>query len=459
MPRTRTTKKLAQRIDMNYFKRPHALRRWRFLLSVAMLALAILWLAWYGVRRDRQLYSAGNLSSAHAVLTKQCAACHVSQVWYFSEKASDQKCLVCHDGPVHHGTQTFTPSCSSCHVDHRGPVRLAETSDAACTQCHANLATRGSPVHFVRNISAFNQNHPEFAAVRGRDGGTIRMNHYLHLQPNLLGPNGRVQMTCMDCHRSDADTNRPWRFGDSHNRAGASPPVTTDTRKPDPFAPAPSRAYMAAPAYVRACANCHSLQFDKRIAESVPHSTPEEIHKFIVAKLQAYIAAHPAEVRVPRDPSRVLPEKPVTAEFRVLTPGQWVTERTSDAEQLLWRKTCRQCHTLTFSNDNENPGLPKIEPSNITVRFLPHAKFDHSKHGLVACTACHAGATTSQQNSDLLLPGIATCQKCHHEGTAAAESRCFECHTYHDPAHHQPAHSNFSLPDLLASKFPAGIAR
>ena len=43
MPRTRTTKKLAQRIDMNYFQRPHALRRWKVLLSVACVAAAAIW--------------------------------------------------------------------------------------------------------------------------------------------------------------------------------------------------------------------------------------------------------------------------------------------------------------------------------------------------------------------------------------------------------------------------------
>ena len=32
----RTTKKRAQRIDLNYFKRPHPFRRWRFWLSVAV---------------------------------------------------------------------------------------------------------------------------------------------------------------------------------------------------------------------------------------------------------------------------------------------------------------------------------------------------------------------------------------------------------------------------------------
>ena len=34
--RTRTAKKLAQRIDLSYFKRPHPLRRWRMLRDVPM---------------------------------------------------------------------------------------------------------------------------------------------------------------------------------------------------------------------------------------------------------------------------------------------------------------------------------------------------------------------------------------------------------------------------------------
>jgi hypothetical protein len=81
---------------------------------------------------------------------------------------------------------------------------------------------------------------------------------------------------------------------------------------------------------------------------------------------------------------------------------------------------------------------------------MPHANFDHSQHGLVDCASCHAAATTSQQSSDVLLPGIATCRSCHHSGAEAAESRCFECHTYHDPSQRKSAHSNFSMADLRA---------
>jgi hypothetical protein len=448
VPRTRTTKKLAQRIDMEYFKRQSPLRRWALLLSVALPSAMILWLVFSAIRSDRRAYSAGRLSSAHAVLTKQCSACHVTQLGFFTQQVIDQKCLTCHDGPMHHATQKFTPSCASCHTDHRGAIRLAATSDKNCAQCHASLTAHGAATNFTQHIDSFESNHPEFEVLRGGhpDPGTIQLNHYRHLQPNLLGPNGsRVQLACTDCHRSATDGNAAWPYGDAKVEDGAAKSLATNGVISGSALPVSSRAYMAPATYARTCAACHSLQFDKQLPDAVPHDTPEVIHPFIVAKLQTYIATHPADLRVPRDPNRDLPEKAIPADFRLLTPSQWVAERTAEAERLLWRKTCKECHTLEY---RKGAPLPKVAPSNITTRYMPHANFDHSQHGLVDCTSCHTAATSSQQSSDVLLPSIATCRSCHHSGTEAAESRCFECHTYHDPAQRKPAHSNFSLTEL-----------
>jgi hypothetical protein len=263
-------------------------------------------------------------------------------------------------------------------------------------------------------------------------------------------------MVCADCHRSAADANLPWPYGDSQGHAGAVKGVDANAAKPDPLVASSSRAYMAPATYTRTCAACHTLQFDKRLPDAVPHDTPEVIHPFIVARLQSYIATHPADLHVPRDPSRDLPEKLIPADYRLETPSEWVAERTAEAEQLLWRKTCKECHTLVSS---EGGALPKIAPSNITARYMPHALFDHSQHGLVDCTSCHAAALTSQQSSDVLLPGIATCRSCHKPGGEAAESRCFECHTYHDPTQRKPAHSNFSVKELVSGAVPASIQK
>lgn len=441
MPRTRTTKKLAQRIDLNYFQRPHPLRRWKFWLSVALPALAALWLGWHAVGGDARVYSSGSMSAAHAILTARCETCHVRSAGGFSARATDAACLTCHDGPVHHADAAFIPSCASCHVEHRGAVRLAATADATCTQCHAALRTTSGAPRFARNITGFASGHPEFAVLRnGRgDPTTIKLNHYRHLQANLAGPNGPVQLVCQDCHRTPADR-RPWRFGEARFRT-AAPAAPSD-----PLAPAPTRAYMAVPSYAKTCAGCHTLEFDKRFTEGVPHDTPEVIHQFLVSKFRAYIAAHPAELRVPRQPDRNLPERPIPPSYRLLTPAAWVAERTADAERLLWGKTCKQCHELDFT---EGRPLPAVAPSDVTVRFMPHARFDHSAHQMLACTSCHAGATSSRESARLLLPGIATCRQCHRPGAQKAESRCFECHTYHDGAPRRPVPGHFTLPQVL----------
>ena len=84
---------------------------------------------------------------------------------------------------------------------------------------------------------------------------------------------------------------------------------------------------------------------------------------------------------------------------------------------------------------------------------MPRAAFDHSPHRMVTCTSCHA-AEASTKTSDVLLPASAICASCH-AGTgrtpgreAAAESRCFECHRYHDWTKARPVRPSYTLGDL-----------
>jgi hypothetical protein len=92
--------------------------------------------------------------------------------------------------------------------------------------------------------------------------------------------------------------------------------------------------------------------------------------------------------------------------------------------------------------------LPYVAPANITLQWMPHAKFDHGAHTGFTCFSCHEKALTSTETSDVLLPGIATCQTCHAPGPDHAESRCFECHTYHDWSKRKEVRPNFTLPAL-----------
>lgn len=458
MPRRpRTAKKLAQRIELFYFERPAPLRRWRFILSVALPVLALLWLAVARVSGSRTAYSMGPVSKPHALFAQNCAACHAADTVSFRHPVTDQSCLACHDGPIHQAAQVFTPSCSSCHVEHLGRTQLVAVRDDSCTQCHANLATRTGAPHFVRTVLSFAR-HPEFAPLRAnfKDPGSIKFNHVVHLQENLLGPNGRrVQLACNDCHRPGAPRGS-WPYGVPGVQAitfsGSAQfnPPSADT--PNFTSAAQMRSglgYMAPPTYANTCFSCHELEFDARFSESVQHDTPQKIDAFLRAQYQRYISAHPSGLRETFSPPR-LPEKPMPSTARVLTPAEWVAEQTAAAENLLWRKTCSECHTLNFAAAGAN-SFPAVAPSRITVRWLPNSFFSHDAHRMVSCESCHSSIATSQLTSDVNLPSVRTCQQCHAQRASAAPAGCYECHTYHDWSQEKIYPGKFSLPDLLKS--------
>ncbi|MBZ5663739.1 MAG: cytochrome c3 family protein [Acidobacteriia bacterium] len=436
--RTRTTKKLAKRIDLQYFAHPHPFRSWRFWLSVAVPLLATAWFITQRAQGGQKAYSSGQLSHAHAVFTQQCALCHVTQAGAFTAHVTDKACLACHDAPLHHANQTFTPECATCHVEHKGAMLLQATTDAACTQCHAQLRTRDGQSHYVANITSFENKHPEFAPLRSgqADASGVRLNHYVHLQPNLMGPNNtRVQMTCDDCHRAAGGGN--WPYG-----AEMRPVAVNDANPGRPH----GKAYMPVPEFAKHCAACHTLQFDKRFGnEQVPHDKPEVVHAFLMKRFVEYIAAHPAAVHEVETPDRQLPER-VRLPRVARNAAEWIQFRVDDAEWLLYAKTCKQCHTLTPASGP----LPEVAKSNLTARWLAHAEFDHHAHRMMSCTACHIRTPDSRETADVLLPGIQTCQECHRENkpTEAAEGRCFECHQYHDWTKAKPTKGGFTIQQL-----------
>jgi hypothetical protein len=438
--RTRTTKTLAKRIDLQYFARPHPFRRWRFCLSVAIPVIALGWFLTQRAQGGQKVYSSGQLSRAHAVFTRQCSLCHVAQAGAFTAHVTDKACLACHDAPLHHASQTFIPECSTCHAEHKGAALLQVTADVACTQCHANLRTRDGQPHFVTSIVNFENKHPEFAPLRSgtADPGGVRLNHYVHLQANLIGPNNtRVQMTCDDCHRTASTGAWPFGAAELHPVAETKPYFTRSL----------GEAYMLVPEFAKHCAGCHTLQFDKRFGnEQVPHDKPEVVHAFLLKKFAEYIAVHPDSVHEVYPPLRQIPERERLP--RVARNGtEWVQFRVDDAEWLLYAKTCKQCHMLKPTDS----GLPEVAKSNLTVRWLAHAEFDHHAHRMMSCTTCHTRTPDSRETSDVLLPGIQTCQQCHRPqgpATEAAEGRCFECHQYHDWTKAKPTKGGFTIPQL-----------
>src|SRR5262245_21659206 len=269
MARSRTTKTLAKRIELDYFHRRHHWRSWRARASWAGVAAAAAAVAWWCLPARRIAWSSGPLSAPHAVLQADCSSCHgveraanddpgpEATALLFAGSASsgpvtDGACLACHDGPAHHANLREAPACASCHAEHDGGSLVA-VADSYCTACHADL-TAGirAPSEVAPAITAFSSGHPEFDAVeRARDPGRLRLNHKLHLAPGLRGARGPVNLTCASCHHPDEAASR-------------MQPVT----------------------YERECASCHTLLFDTEgrlpATTAVPHGDPNAALAFLV---------------------------------------------------------------------------------------------------------------------------------------------------------------------------------
>ena len=433
----RSAKFLSQRINLDYLKRPHPFRRWRFWLSVGAPAIALLWVLGITVFGRNGVYSAGPLSRAHGVLGEQCDVCHSSTVGFFNRHVKDAACSACHDGPPHQPAQLFTPECAACHVEHEGLEQLVDVADAKCAQCHGDLKTRAGESRFARSVVSWNGSHPEFAPLRppAKDPGSIRLNHKVHLKAGLKGPKGPVQMACGDCHRQ-AGVDQPWSYGQPELRKLPASQKEAPRERPGP--------YMQPPTYAQTCAACHLLEFDARIPDQVPHDKPEIVRAFVERKLQEYIAQHPQEIsrpvgRVPRLPADKVVPPPRSA-------AEWVQRELALAETLLWRKTCAECHTLKPGAT----GVPEVAAPAITRVWMPHARFSHLPHRMLRCDACHSAAN-SVETRDVLMPSITTCQQCHHSGEAA-DHRCSSCHVYHAWAKEREVSGKFSLEEILPNQ-------
>jgi hypothetical protein len=444
------------------------------------------WIVFHFAAHDSRVYSSGRLSNAHVVFETQCAACHVQKAGDFSARADNSACLACHDGPVHHAEQTRAPDCAECHAEHRGKIKLSAASNQSCATCHSDLTANGGASHYAPQIASFEDGHPEFKAAEktNRDRGTIKLNHMLHMKPIRRSANGPdVQLACGDCHRPAASTvNAAWPYADAKYVAAAVSYTDADSFRAagssglPPHNPVTGRELMVPVKFATACAACHLLTFDKRFAEGVPHDKPETIHDFLVKKFSSYIAVHSAELHEMGDPARELTGRPLPPRMRTLAPAQWIQEKVTVAEELLSHKTCAQCHEMTqqilpdtviarwadregsergssqMAMDNyaglKTISIPAVAAANTTVRWLPHSRFDHDAHTGFACTSCHEKALTSTDAGDILIPGIGNCQTCHAPGPNHAESRCFECHTYHDWARRKEVTPRFRLPAL-----------
>ena len=306
----RTTKTLAKRMDLQYFSAQ---------ASAAQLAILSV-SAGAGDRGGLVLVVASDRAEGLQQRTALVRACRFRQA--VRSLSCDRARRISHRGQGHCLSQLprcsgassqqveFTPACGSCHVEHKGPVKLAHTASSTCTQCHTNLRVKTGQLRYFESVRGFDgARHPEFVELRpGSDPGTVKLNHYAHLKKNLAGPNGPVQLTCQDCHRLTGEEGAwPYALG-GMKTVSASEKDAMPTTEGSISREVLPHAYMAPIRYATQCAACHTkdLQFDKRFNESVPHDKPEVVQAFLVKKYTDYFATHPNALSEPLPPNRIL---------------------------------------------------------------------------------------------------------------------------------------------------------
>jgi predicted CXXCH cytochrome family protein len=244
------------------------------------------------------------------------------------------------------------------------------------------------------------------------DSRGLKFNHQVHLKKDLRGPKGSETLACSRCHAPEATT-----------------PAMTRRRSPgDRMAPLN---------YEDQCARCHPLFFDERLDVQAPHKQVDDVFPFVERSLREYIAAHPSDIAKPDPPPRRVPLNfalPPAAPAR--NADEWVAARLKRADMVLSRVVCGSCHLPAISKAGPIRGMEGRPPTFAVAKiggapaWMPHATFDHHPHLMIDCTSCH-DAEKSTRTSDVIMPDKATCATCHAP-RRGAESRCFECHAYHE---------------------------
>ena len=136
------------------------IRLWQWRLALVALFCAIVWIG---------LATSGDEIAPPArsrcmVFAQKRDTCHKPVIpgagWLpvigARHNVPDSACLSCHQVGLHHAdVATGSKPCSSCHVEHIGAMHLASAPVKGCTQCHANLETRGPLSPTAKHIDSF----------------------------------------------------------------------------------------------------------------------------------------------------------------------------------------------------------------------------------------------------------------------------------------------------------------
>jgi hypothetical protein len=442
-------------------------RRMRFLLSVLLFAGGVVAIYYCEKKKPQEFFNTGPLSRSHAGLPEGCASCHVPERLTSSslgepsgffqvlndrfEKGApsferiDRACAKCHQQHDFHEPNIVTNrSCSACHKEHQGLNAMMAVGDVDCASCHNNSkvmqasAERGKQLPrqrfhlnpnlvnfrqvvlqlprpadgYTKTFASFSEGHPPFQLQREnvRDNDVLRFNHARHLNSSDIPLTKAGKLDCNYCHQ-----------------------------------PEPNGRYMQPISFEAHCQECHSLQFDVKNPDlQLPHGDAQLVRTFLrtlpaqyaelarrkhgltnETKINEFAVQHMRQL-LTQFPNAEELERSV---FFAVDP--YKASQQNDASSRAKYTGCAFCHEVKQAAGVSYPTAEITKPI-IIERWLPHARFSHSKHDTAAsCRECHVGAQSSRLTSDVLIPTKENCEGCHSPSGVASE--CSTCHLYHSP--------------------------
>jgi hypothetical protein len=197
--------------------------------------------------------------------------------------------------------------------------------------------------------------------------------------------------------------------------------------------------------YEQHCASCHPLKLADDLAAlgELPHAAPELVRGAIRERV-AKTLTQPTPAETPPTIRR-LPAPAILSDPQAESADAMLAAADHAVFGLEAKGLCRKCHHVEIQDGNWyvptlNPQFvaSEINATRATIphRWLSHGEFNHGAHLTVACADCH-NVTSSTLTSDILLPGIANCRKCHGSHpvppNASIAADCVLCHDYHGP--------------------------
>ncbi|QJR10918.1 hypothetical protein DSM104443_01988 [Usitatibacter rugosus] len=432
----------ATKLSLSSLRLPKRWAAWAFfvILGIVFFALPaarVLDLPWRAASEANAItgdrfWNPGPVILAHQPFEMKCAACH--EVAF--EHVKDRACLECHRNIGHHVSQEMLKPaggapgmfegqrCTSCHVDHKGTKTTHRDNDRMCVDCHKDVRGKSNLATSL-NVTDFAANHPPFRLTLPTETGLkrIRMDgktpikessnlifpHDIHLDPKgIKSPSkGRVKLECAACHAPNASKN-------------TFEPVTMKKN----------------------CQECHRLEFEPAVTtREVPHGNAREA-KVVVEEFYANLALNGVKdsfVKAFGVESEGLLRRvgEPSEDQRKVALNMAGKKADKVAHELFEVRSCKICHAVTREDKADGPDwtVAKIRANNL---WMPAVRFDHKAHAQAPCADCH-NVAKSKSSTDVAMPTIDDCRKCHggskHTVEKTLTSNCLMCHGFHDLKH------------------------